>query len=72
MNKFEIGQRVRVVAAGDGSQDTDLLGETGVIEDIFHTVSGYSVQMDPEFEMSAGFGGLYFEDHELEAVSDFT
>lgn len=68
MNKFEIGQRVKVIAAGDGSLNTDLLGETGVVEDVFRTVGGYSVLIDPEYSLSHGYGGLYFEDHELEAL----
>lgn len=68
MNKFEVGQRVRVVCAEDGSTDTELLGETGVVEELFTIVGGCSVLMDPEFALSRSHGGLYFADHELEAL----
>lgn len=71
MNKFEIGQRVVVARDEHGGTDTELLGETGVVETVFRigTVNpSYSVLIDPEFELSHGFGGLHFEEIELEAL----
>lgn len=71
MNKFELGQRVKVVANEYGEADTDLLGETGVIESVFNhgtDDASYGVFIDPEFPESHKYGALHFEGVELELI----
>lgn len=70
MNKFEIGARVKVVADEEGGTNTDLLGETGVVESVFrHTDSvSYGVCIDPEFAESHAYGSLHFDEIELGAI----
>lgn len=75
MNKFEIGTRVIVVAAEDGTQDTDLLGETGTVVNLWagseheELKEGVSVEIDPEFPESHMYGSLFFHKHELAVLA---
>lgn len=68
---MKIGDRVKVVANELGEADTDLLGETGVIESVFdHGAddASYGVIIDPEFPESHAYGALHFEGVELELI----
>ncbi|ATN92807.1 hypothetical protein QGX11_gp044 [Pseudomonas phage PPSC2] len=71
MSKFKIGQRVVVARDESGGADTELLGETGVIDAIYEhgeNYTSYSVKIDPEFELSHSYDGLHFEETELEKI----
>lgn len=70
MNKFEIGQLVKVVSDGNGrvvAPEDSLIGWTGVVRHIWPD-GALCVDLDAEQDPECDLTALHFDEYELEAL----